>query len=203
MKRLVMAGALLVGCATATPREDEEMLKPVAPKKASAKMAAKPVEMPITAEARIDPVGDSAVRGSGRFGVDRGVVTMDLAFTNMPAGVHAISLQDSCDGEHWNPTQAQHGRFDSPPFHLGDVGNFFANDDGHGSITFSTELWSIGTGLANDVVDKYVAVHAGKDDFATQPGGGSGKLLGCGRIELSQLTQPAVSMTGRLLEHRK
>ena len=200
MKRLVMVGALLIGCATMGPKDDDELLKPVAPRRAAQPVVTKAVEMPVTAEARIDPIGESRLTGSGRFAVDRGVVTMDLVFTNVPQGAHAISIQDSCDGEHWNPTNAKHGRFDTPPFHLGDVGNFFANDEGHGSITFSTELWSVGTGLSNDVVDKVVVVRAGRDDFASQPYGNAGELIGCGRIELSQLTTPAVSMTGRLIE---
>lgn len=208
MKRMVMAGALLIGCATTMPREDEELLRPagttaIAPKKASTPITVKTLEMPVTAEARIDPVGDSDLRGAGRFAVDRGVVTMDLVFNSVPAGTHAVTIQESCDGEHWNPTNAAHGRFDTPPFHLGDVGNFFANDEGHGSITFSTELWSVGTGLSNDVVDKVVVIRAGKDDFASQPSGAAGKIIGCGRVELSQLTQPAVSMTGRLIESLK
>ncbi|MBK7864195.1 MAG: superoxide dismutase family protein [Archangiaceae bacterium] len=198
MKRMVMAGALLFGCATVSPRDDEELMKPVAPRKAAVAVSPKAVQMPVSAETRIDPVGGAQLRGIGKFGVDRGVVTMDLSFTNVPAGVHAVTLQESCDGEHWNPTNAKHGRFDMPPFHLGDVGNFFVNEDGKGTITFSTELWSVGTGLTNDVVDRVVAIHAGKDDFASQPGGGSGDIIGCGRIELSQMTQPAVSMMGSL-----
>src|SRR5207248_6686127 len=70
MKRWMVAGALLVGCTgvETETRAEEPMMRPVAPKKAAAKMtAAKPVEMPLTAEARIDPVSDSAVRGAGRF----------------------------------------------------------------------------------------------------------------------------------------
>ncbi len=209
MKRMVMAGALLIGCATAGPRDDEELMQPVTSPRAEAQAktastktaAAKPIELPVTAEVRIDPVGGSGVAGSGRFAVERGVVTMDVVFSNVPQGAHALALQDSCEGEHWNPTMSQHGRFDMVPFHLGDVGNFFANDLGQGSLTFATELWSVGTGLSNDVVDRYVVVREAKDDFATQPIGGSGKVLGCGRIEMSQLTQPAVSMTGRLIEN--
>lgn len=201
MKRMVWVGVLLTGCATLGPKDDEELLRPtVAPRKAAAPVSAKVVEMPVTAEARIDPLGEGRVKGSARFAVDRGVVTMDLVFANVPQGAHAVAIQDRCDGEHWNPTSAAHGRFDTPPFHLGDVGNFFANEEGHGSITFSTELWSIGTGLSNDVVDKVIVVRAGKDDFGSQPFGGAGEVIGCGRIELSQLTQPAVSMTGRLIE---
>jgi superoxide dismutase, Cu-Zn family len=215
MRRMVMAGAMLIGCATMNPKDDEELFRPTsaatrAPKGAAPTAASmtptatatgsKAAEMPVTAEVRIDPMNASGVRGSGRFAVERGVVTMDLVFSNVPQGAHALSLQDSCEGEHWNPTMSAHGRFDMTPFHLGDVGNFFANDLGQGSLTFTTELWSIGTGLSNDVVDRYVVVRENKDDFATQPLGNAGKVLGCGRIEMSQLTQPAVSMTGRLID---
>jgi Cu-Zn family superoxide dismutase len=208
MKRMVMAGALLMGCATAGTKE-EELVRPATEQAAApqqgpgaGKPGAKPVEMPVTAEVRVDPAGKGKVTGGGRFAVERGVVTMDLVFANVPPGPHAVALAENCKGGHWNPTNAQHGRFDSSPFHLGDVGNFFANDDGKGSITFTTELWSVGTGLSNDVVDQYVVVREQRDDFASQPDGNSGEVLGCGRIELSQMTQPAVSMTGRLIEKR-
>jgi Cu-Zn family superoxide dismutase len=197
MKRCWM-GLLVVGCATAGPGGDEHLFKPA--REAQQKPAAAPpkVEMTVTAEARIDPIGDSQLNGGARFAVDRGVVTMDLVFARVTPGQHAVALLDSCEGEHWNPTSASHGRFDSPPFHLGDVGNFYVNDEGKGSITFSTELWSIGTGLTNDVVDRAIAVYAGRDDFVTQPAGGSGTMIGCGKIDLSQLTEPAVSLMGRL-----
>ena len=40
-------------------------------------------------------------------------------------------LHDRCGGEDWNPMQSpQHGRFDLPPFHLGDVGNVFVSENG-------------------------------------------------------------------------
>ena len=76
--------------------------------------------------------------GFGRFAVERGVVTLDLVFSHLPQGAHAVHLQESCTGEHWNPTQAKHGRFDSRDFHLGDVGNFYAQDTGQGSMVFTT-----------------------------------------------------------------
>jgi hypothetical protein len=52
-------------------------------------------------------------------------------------------------------------------------------------------------------VGKVIAISQGRDDFASQPSGGSGRLLGCGRIELAQMTKPAVSMMGRLIETLK
>jgi Cu-Zn family superoxide dismutase len=208
MKRCMIWGCLLAGCATA----DSELLpasatvakpvqKPEPPPVTPMARRAKPVEVPVAAEARIDAIGGGPVTGAARFVVDRGVVTMDLAVNQAPQGTHAVSLQETCDSEHWNPTGTAHGRFDVAPFHLGDVGNFFAGENGHGSITFSTELWSVGTGLPNDVVGKVIAVRERRDDFSTQPVGGSGELIGCGRIELSQMTRPAVSMMGALIEN--
>src|SRR5262245_41940346 len=119
MKRWVVSGCLLAGCATVGP-QGEELMRPATSSPApSTAGGAKTVAMPVNAEARIDPLGDSRLVGAGRFAVDRGVVTMDLVFNNVAPGQHAVAIAESCDGEHWNPTTAAHGRFDVTPFHLG------------------------------------------------------------------------------------
>ncbi len=59
-------------------------------------------------------------------------------------------------------------------FHLGDIGNITVGDDGTGTIELSTELWEIGTGSIQDVVGKGIIVHAGADDFMSQPSGNAG-----------------------------
>lgn len=155
------------------------------------------VEMTVLAMAKIS--GKNGVGGQATFAVDHGVVTMDLVLTGLPEGAHAVHLHESGDcaslepaslDGHWNPTNARHGRFDTPPFHLGDVGNVFADGSGRATFVFATEEWSIGTGLPNDVVSHAVVVDEGKDDFLTQPDGGSGRHLGCGRIEMTAPPKP-------------
>jgi Cu-Zn family superoxide dismutase len=160
------------------------------------------IEMTVTARAHIEGLNGNGVSGQANFAVDKGVVTMDLVLTGLPEGAHAVHLHESGDcgaleatseGEHWNPTNAKHGRFDTTPYHLGDVGNVFAGPDGRATFVFATEEWSVGTGLANDVVSHAVVVDAGKDDFRTQPDGASGRHLACGRIEISEGAPPSMS----------
>jgi Cu-Zn family superoxide dismutase len=212
MRCLVLTGLVVAGCTGVDRDVLPQLARGYAPVNSAAQQPVAPFvplkpkspEVPVSGEARMDPAKPSSegqpVRGSARFVIDRGVVTMDLLMDHLPQGTHAVALQDNCESEHWNPTGTTHGRFDVPPFHLGDVGNFFADENGHASVIFSTELWSIGTGLPNDVVGKVIAVRERRDDFKTQPTGAAGEVIACGHIELSQMTQPAVSMMGALLD---
>lgn len=85
-----------------------------------------------------------------------------------------------------------HGKWGEPPFHLGDIGNVEVGEDGTGSLTMSTDLWSVGDGSDRDVVGKSVVVHSGADDFTTQPAGDSGERIGCGVIQLQEEMAPAL-----------
>ena len=57
-------------------------------------------------------------------------------------------------------------------------------EDGTGTISLTTDLWEIGTGSDIDVVGKSIIVHAGADDFTSQPSGAAGSRIGCGVIVL-------------------
>ena len=89
-------------------------------------------------------------------------------------------------GGHWNPTGVAHGKWGEGEFHLGDIGNIAVGEDGTGSITLTTDLWEIGTGSDVDIVGKGIIVHAGADDFTSQPSGAAGARIGCGVIVLSE-----------------
>ena len=65
----------------------------------------------------------------------------------------------------------------------GDVANLDVGEDGTATLTVATNLWSVGTGDDNDVVGRAVIVHAGVDDFTTQPTGAAGGRIGCGVIQ--------------------
>jgi Cu-Zn family superoxide dismutase len=110
-------------------------------------------------------------------------------------GPHAVHIHETGDcsaedgssaGGHWNPTGEEHGKWGEHPFHLGDIGNIEVGEDGTGSITLSTDLWSIGDSSDHDVVGKSIVVHAGADDFKSQPSGAAGERIGCGVIELKE-----------------
>lgn len=135
----------------------------------------------------------SEVKGTVTFTEVEGVVTMVANFEGLEPGEHAIHLHEKADcsaddatstGGHWNPTFAQHGKWgDEEGFHLGDIGNFTADENGNGSITFETDLWCMDCGIeTKNIMGKAVIVHKGQDDFVSQPSGAAGARVSCGGV---------------------
>ena len=145
-----------------------------------------------TAAAAIESKNDSGMTGTATFSSGHDEVTMTLSIQGATPGEHAFHLHEIGDcsapdgtsaGGHWNPTAQDHGKWGGEAFHLGDVGNLVVGDDGTATLTVSTKLWSIGTGDDNDVIGRSVIVHAGVDDFTSQPTGAAGGRIGCGVIQ--------------------
>lgn len=122
-----------------------------------------------------------------------GVVTLEAHIFGLKPGTHAIHLHEKSDcssadgkstGGHWNPTFEQHGAWQNKTgFHRGDIGNFEADDNGHGMIKFSTDLWCIGCEDSDkNILDKAVIVHQGADDLISQPSGAAGARVSCAGI---------------------
>jgi Cu-Zn family superoxide dismutase len=78
-----------------------------------------------------------------------------------------------------------HGRYDTPPFHLGDIGNVRADSEGRASLVFATDEWSVASGKNTDIVGRAIVIEERRDDFVTQPDGNSGKHIACGAIEVT------------------
>ena len=149
----------------------------------------------IQAIATIAPTSDSGVTGMAAFTQDGDQITLTIEIQNATPGLHAVHIHESGDcsapdgasaGGHWNPTGVAHGRWGEGEFHLGDIGNITVGEDSTGSIELTTDLWEIGTGSDIDVVGKGIIVHAGADDFVSQPSGAAGARIGCGVIVLSE-----------------
>jgi Cu-Zn family superoxide dismutase len=139
---------------------------------------------------------DTTVSGTVKFVTESdGEVKMNLDITipakaNQTVAVH-IHEHGNCGdtahhaGGHWNPTNAQHGKWGTNSFHAGDIGNVQLDASGHGTIELETRLWSIGGDAQKNILDKTIIVHGGTDDFTTQPTGNSGTRLACGVITKS------------------
>ena len=141
--------------------------------------------------AAIEARSGSTVKGEAAFNVSSGKVTMTVTVTGLTPGPHAIHLHEKGDcsdpeaksaGAHWNPTNAQHGRWGEGSFHRGDIGNLVANAAGEATLTFATDLWTIGGDAGTDVIGRSVVIHDKADDFQTQPTGNAGGRIGCGVI---------------------
>ncbi|HEX9427066.1 MAG TPA: superoxide dismutase family protein [Candidatus Polarisedimenticolia bacterium] len=147
------------------------------------------------AVATIASKSDSHVTGTARFSEADGKVTLKLEIAGAEPGTHAVHLHEKGDcsapdgtsaGGHWNPAHVDHGKWGTMPFHRGDIGVFEVGSDGKGSLTLSTDLWTIGGAPESDVLGKTVIIHAKTDDFTTQPTGNAGGRIGCGVVELAK-----------------
>lgn len=140
----------------------------------------------------LQPKSDSQVAGSATFTEKGGVVTFEANIQGLTPGEHAIHIHEKADcsavdassaGGHWNPTFKKHGKWGQGEYHKGDIGNFTADANGNGTITFTTDEWCIGCGDATkDITGKGLIVHKGADDFTTQPTGNAGGRVACAGI---------------------
>ncbi|WP_324721163.1 superoxide dismutase family protein [Salinimicrobium sp. HB62] len=144
---------------------------------------------------QIEPRSGSNVSGTVTFVQEDDEVTMTAEVSGLEEGMHAIHLHENADcsaqdgtsaGGHWNPTFEDHGEWgDAGGYHRGDIGNFDVNSNGEGSITFTTDKWCIGCeDDKKNILNKAVIIHAGADDYTSQPSGNAGTRVGCAEIKM-------------------
>lgn len=148
--------------------------------------AAKKLELTLEAKS------NSKVSGTATFTEKNGKVTLIAKVAGLNPGLHAIHIHEKADcssadavsaGGHWNPTFKKHGKWGEAEHHKGDIGNFTADANGNGTITFSTDEWCIGCEDATkNIIGKGLIIHQGTDDFTTQPTGNAGARVACTAI---------------------
>jgi Cu-Zn family superoxide dismutase len=111
---------------------------------------------------------------------------------NLPPGEHGFHLHmtGACTpafeaaGGHWNPTGRKHGRDNPDGPHLGDLANITVLPDSSVRIAAVTPGGSIdGVNALLDTDGAAVMIHAGPDDYRTDPSGDAGGRLACGVVE--------------------
>jgi Cu-Zn family superoxide dismutase len=135
---------------------------------------------------------NSTVTGTASFSEKNDKVTFIAKLAGLKPGIHAIHIHEKADcsaidgssaGGHWNPTFKKHGKLGQGESHKGDIGNFNADENGNGTITFSTNEWCMGCGdTAKDIIEKGLIVHQGADDYISQPSGNAGARIACSAI---------------------
>lgn len=135
---------------------------------------------------------NSKVTGTATFVEKNGKVTFVAKISGLQPGIHAIHIHEKSDcsaadgssaGGHWNPTFKKHGKWGEAEHHRGDIGNFTADEKGNGTITLTTDEWSIGgEDPTKDILGKGLIVHQGADDFVSQPAGNAGARVACSAI---------------------
>lgn len=156
------------------------------PLKAAAPAPAAGAAMP-TAEIR-DAAG--AVKGTAMAHPMGDAMHVEVKVSGMAPGtyaahIHTVGLCEgpkfTTAGPHWNPAGKAHGKDNPAGAHAGDLPNITVGADGTGR----TMAHVMGVTLAQlmDADGASVIVHAGPDDYKSDPTGNSGDRIACGVLK--------------------
>lgn len=144
----------------------------------------------LAAKARLLPTKGNDVAGTITFTQNDGRVKVMARMSGLKPGLHGIHIHETGDcsapdgssaGGHYNPGGSRHGHPHGGEHHAGDLPMLDA--DANGNATMTTEVLGISLHeKGNDIVGRSVIVHAGADDYVTQPAGNSGPRVACGVI---------------------
>lgn len=121
-------------------------------------------------------------------------VNIKLDGEGLPEGTHAFHIHEkgACEqpdfksaGGHYNPTGNNHGKDDPEGPHAGDFDNIEVAEDGTVSTELTTDNVTLKKGQDNTLfTDEGTAlvIHAGADDYKSQPSGDAGDRIACGVI---------------------
>jgi Cu-Zn family superoxide dismutase len=128
--------------------------------------------------------------GTVRAWQTAGGVSFHISATGLPHGIHGIHVHavGRCDppdfasaGGHWNPAGKKHGLNNSAGPHAGDLPNVNVAANGVLSATVTLPGASMATLL--DADGAALVLHAGADDYMTDPSGNSGARIACAIIQ--------------------
>lgn len=129
--------------------------------------------------------------------LELGDITLSGRLTGLAPGEHGVHLHSTgrCDapafesaGSHWNPTERQHGSANPQGPHAGDLPNITVGADSAGMVEGTAGDGSLfGEDALLDADGATLIVHAGRDDYSSQPSGGAGAPVACGVIEPAAL----------------
>jgi Cu-Zn family superoxide dismutase len=121
-------------------------------------------------------------------------VLIRLTVKGLPAGEHAFHVHGTgkCEppftsaGGHFNPDSKKHGIMAMEGHHAGDMPNLHIPPDGALSIEIVNTAVTLEKGKPNSLygtTGTALIVHAGKDDYKTDPTGEAGGRIACGVVE--------------------
>ncbi len=121
------------------------------------------------------------------------LVRLDLA--GLSAGTRAFHIHETgeCEGEfqsagaHFNPTGETHGFFGRKRGHLGDLPNLHIPEGGKLTVEILATGVTLKAGEHSllDADGSALVIHAGADDYRTDPAGDAGSRIACGVIRRS------------------
>lgn len=121
-------------------------------------------------------------------------VLINLSVKGLPAGEHAFHVHGTgkCEppftsaGGHFNPASKKHGMMASDGHHAGDMPNLHIPASGEITVEVVNAAITLDKGKPNSVFGPNgtaFVIHAGKDDYKTDPTGDAGGRIACGVIQ--------------------
>lgn len=120
-------------------------------------------------------------------------VLLKLSLKGISAGEHAFHVHavGKCEppftsaGGHFNPGGRKHGMEAADGAHAGDMPNLHVPASGELVVEVANPAISLVKGQPNSVFDadgSAIVIHAGADDYKTDPAGNAGDRIACGVI---------------------
>ena len=183
MNKLMMTGALLIGSAVVVTgcQTVQDQLK-----------TGNPLSQPVLKSAIMTTDGNGKEMGQVFLRpVDGGVQVYGKLMGMQPGKTVALHIHEtgSCGnmgkqaGGHFNPDNYPHSNPDDMKGHAGDLPNVTADKNGVAPINYVNKQISAAQAGKYSVNRLAFIVHAGADDYTSQPSGASGDRIGCGIIE--------------------
>jgi Cu-Zn family superoxide dismutase len=121
-------------------------------------------------------------------------VLLKLSVKGLPPGEHAFHVHavGKCEapftsaGGHFNPANKKHGMMAAEGQHAGDMPNLHIPQSGDLVVEVLNAAITLEKGKPNSVFDadgSAIIIHAGKDDYKTDPTGEAGGRIACGVIQ--------------------
>ena len=138
--------------------------------------------------------GEGKDVGSAEFTQTPAGVVIRLAVKGLPAGEHAFHVHGvgKCEppftsaGGHFNPSGKKHGMMAAEGYHAGDMPNLHIPTSGEIVVEVLNAAITLEKGKPNSLFGPdgtALIIHAGKDDYKTDPTGEAGGRIACGIIQ--------------------